>query len=185
MTSSSGRTGLSERLVVESRLSDLKHIPFLAIDLAVDVDHVEILVLRQGKAQVVSAASRKQPSYHPKLMRIFVNEDGPVLRWVRVLVDLLGNKLAKPGFLGEPLPCKSRNGMPADFYLSGLTGDLRLAGRDGIGLVAQSHRLFQLEFALEQFILPSRQAILASRRGAVSMRDERRSPYGGDGLLQE
>ena len=38
-------TGLLERFIIESRFSDLKCVPFVAIDLLVCVDNIQLLIL--------------------------------------------------------------------------------------------------------------------------------------------
>lgn len=47
-------TGFPKRLIVEAGLADLEFVPFLILDIFVDVDDMELLVLDEMIAMLVS-----------------------------------------------------------------------------------------------------------------------------------
>ena len=75
--------------------------------------------------------------YHPKFMTIFIYKYGPVLCRVWVVVDLFGDLLAEPCFLGKPLAPESSNGMPPYLDDARLPADISLARRYDVRFVAE------------------------------------------------
>ncbi len=71
-------------------------------------------------------------------MTVLINKHRPMLRGVRVLVDLLRDHLSKPRLLSEPLASQSAYGMPAYLDEALFPVDVSLAGRNDIGLVPKA-----------------------------------------------
>jgi hypothetical protein len=71
-------------------------------------------------------------------MAVVPHQHSPMLRRIRILIDLFRNLLAESGLLGKPLAGKPGDGMPA--YLDGaLFGvDIGLFRRYDAGPVTQS-----------------------------------------------
>lgn len=78
-------TCLSECLIGESGLPHNVCMPFVSLDYLVDVYDIEMFV-------------------HPQLMAVIANEYSPVLRWVWVFPNRLGNLFTKTSLLSEPFP---------------------------------------------------------------------------------
>lgn len=129
-------TSLPERLVVEPRLANLIRVPVIPDELLVDVDDVQMLI-------------------HPQFMHITAHQHGPVLGWVRALMDLLGDHLTQPGLLGEPLASRPRDRMPAQLHGAGLAADVDLAGGHDVGPLAEPQLMLDSELCLEHVVFPS------------------------------
>jgi len=136
-------TGLSQRLVVERCLSNLERAPFFPLELFIYVDDIKMLVLEEDKSKSLTQVPEVtvQSYYHPKFMAKVTHEDGPVLRWVRIRVDSVGDHFPNHSLLGKPFSCHSRNRMPPNLHGAVLAVELGLGRRNDIGSVAESNRL--------------------------------------------
>lgn len=99
-------------------------------------------------------------------MHIVPHEHSPVLRRVGTFVDLLGDDLAKPRLLGEPLAGEPGDGVPADLDGARLAADVDLAGRHDVGRLAEPEVVLQVELLLQQLVLALLQSFL-SKEGAA------------------
>jgi hypothetical protein len=86
-------------------------------------------------------------------MNITAYEDCPMLSRIRILVNLLGDELAKASLFGKPLASKSRNGVPTYLYKPMLPLDMRLILGDDIRLMAKAQPLLKSKFPLQQLVL--------------------------------
>ena len=88
----------------------------------------------------------------------------PVLRRIRVLIDLLRDLLSQPRLLSKPLPSQAPNGMPADHDGAKFPVDVGLAGRYHIGFVAEAEGLLERGPALQRSLLAFFEALFSGYR---------------------
>lgn len=69
-------------------------------------------------------------------------------------MDLLRDHLPEPRLLGEPFTRESGNRVPTNLNGSRLSGNVDLARRYNVWLVAQSEGLLELKFSLQEFLFP-------------------------------
>lgn len=124
-------TGLPNSLIIKPRLAHRKGMPVRPVDLLIRVDHIQVLI-------------------HPQLVTILAHEHGPMLRRVRVPVDLFRDHLAQTSLLSEPLARQPGNRMPSYLNDAQRTVGQGLIGRYDIWLVAQPERDFKLLSALNK-----------------------------------
>jgi hypothetical protein len=85
-------------------------------------------------------------------MHIVVDQDGPVLGWIRIMVNILGDELAQAGSFREPLATEGY-GMPSDQDGAEGAVDGGGTGGDDIGLRSQAGGVFEVEGAFECLFL--------------------------------
>ena len=81
------------------------------------------------------------------------NEYGPVLRRIRILVDLLGNHLTQPSVLCEPFSGNAAHRMPANFDCAKRPVHHRVRHRDDIGLMTETRCMLEGQFSLVEVLL--------------------------------
>lgn len=97
------------------------------------------------------------------------DEDGPVLRRVRVPVDLVGDHLAEARLLGEPLAREAADGVPPDLDGARRAVEQRLRHGDGVGLVAEPDGMLEGELAFVEVLLAGgRLSVRRARRGGAA-----------------
>lgn len=143
--------------------------PFLAAYLLVHIYNIEVLVLPTVKP-LPQCIPGTRASHHPELVAVVAHKNGPMLRRVRVLIDLLRNHLAKSGLLGKPLAGKSRDRVPANLDDPRCSVDIGLGWRYDAGSVAQTERVLELQLLLQKLLLALGQAVLAVSSSATHPR---------------
>lgn len=96
----------------------------------------------------MSRGGRAGETHHPQLVRVVADQHRPVLRRVRVAVDLVRDHLAQARLLGEPLPGEAADGVPADLDRARGAVAPRLRDGDGVGDVAEAGGALEGELAL-------------------------------------
>lgn len=86
-------------------------------------------------------------------MSIVTNKHGPMLRRIRIPVDLFGNHLTQPSIFGEPLSGNAADRMPANFDRAKRPVHDRVRDRDDIGLMTETRRMFESQFSLVEVLL--------------------------------
>lgn len=76
----------------------------------------------------------------------------------------LGDILAKPCLLSEPLPPQSADGMPADLDWSHFTVDVSLAGGDDVGRLSEAEGVLDYELAFQDFFMAFCEAFFSGQR---------------------
>lgn len=79
-------------------------------------------------------------------MSVVPYQDGPVLRWIGVMFDLLGDHLAQSRVLGEPFSCYTSDGMPSDLDGSWPILEFGLGDGDDIGSLSQTDSMLECQF---------------------------------------
>lgn len=74
----------------------------------------------------------------------------PVLRRIRILIDLLRDLLTQPRLLSKPLASQPSNGMPSNLNGPQFPVDISLAGRYHVRLVAEAEGLFEHDLCLQR-----------------------------------
>jgi hypothetical protein len=109
-------TSSPQRIVIEARLADRERPPSVSIlasfipyihsrnslfpfDSRIRVDDIKVLV-------------------HPQLMRILTHQHRPMLRRIRIFVDLICDQFPQPGLLREPLACQPSHRVPTHLHWS-------------------------------------------------------------------
>jgi hypothetical protein len=95
-------------------------------------------------------------------MTVFTHKHGPMLRWVRVLVDFFCDHFANHSLLGEPFPGRACHWMPANLNGAVLAIDIGLAWRYDIGFTAESNGMLQFELSLQKLFSSSRKSLVAN-----------------------
>lgn len=93
-------------------------------------------------------------TYHPELVSIVADKNGPMLGRVWIVSRLLGNHLAQPRLFSKPFAGEAANRMPADFNGPGRAVNDGLGDGNGIGNMAQPHGMLQGQFAFGEILLP-------------------------------
>lgn len=98
-------------------------------------------------------------------MSIVTNENSPMLRRIRILVDLFRDHLAQSRLFRKPLSGKSADRMPSNFDRTTWSIDDRFSHRDDIGLAAETHCMLQCYFAFIQILFPTGENVSGRTRG--------------------
>lgn len=88
-------------------------------------------------------------------MGVVAYQHRPVLRRVRVGVDLLCDHLSKVRVLIEPLASDTSDWMPANFDGSQGTVKGRVRDRDGIWLMSKANSVFEGYLAFAEIVSPT------------------------------
>ena len=83
-------------------------------------------------------------AYHPQLVDIVSNNDTPMLRRIRVLANLLRNRLADNRLLSEPLSTCATYRMPTKLDHTLVAINVRFARRHLIWLVTKSDGMLEI-----------------------------------------
>lgn len=75
-------------------------------------------------------------------MSIITDQDCPVLRRIRILIDLLGNYPAQPGLLSEPLARAATHRMPTNLDRARWSLEAWLPIWNHVGLTSQADSVF-------------------------------------------
>lgn len=100
-------------------------------------------------------------------MGVIADKNSPVLRRIRILVDLIRDHLAQPRPLGKPFPGQAADRVPSHLNGSRLSVKTGLGYRNGIRLAAQPDCVLQRKFALGQVLLPA--VALGSQSGVARL----------------
>jgi hypothetical protein len=84
---------------------------------------------------------------------ILTHEYSPMLGWIRILIDPLGDHLAEPRVFGEPLASDAADRMPTDLDGAGLTVESGGCQRDDIGRLAEADRMLEGQLTLVEVFL--------------------------------
>lgn len=135
-------TSSSQRIVVEACFANRERsppVPILApftpsththdnslswLDPRIRVNDVEVLV-------------------HPQLMRVIAHQHRPVLRRIRVFVDLVRDQFPQSGLLCKPLARQPSHGVPADLHWARRTACQGLRDGNNIFRRAEPNRVFE------------------------------------------
>ena len=101
-------------------------------------------------------------------MTVSAHQHRPVLRRVRILIDLLRDLLAQPRLLSKPLASQPSNGVPTNQDGAQFPVDISLTGRYHVGLVAEAKGLLEHDLALQRFLLALCEAIFSGHRVRLS-----------------
>jgi hypothetical protein len=97
-------------------------------------------------------------------MSIVTNENSPMLRRIRILVDLLRDHLSQSCLLRKPLSGKSADRVPSNLDRTTWSIDNGLSYRDDIGLTPETHRMLQCYFTFIQVLFPIREFVSGRAR---------------------
>ena len=86
-------------------------------------------------------------------MHIVIHQHRPMLRRVRVIVDVFCNHLPQSRLLREPLAARANNRMPSYMHGAQPTTYRGLAWRNNVGLLSKANRMLDEELALQRLIL--------------------------------
>jgi hypothetical protein len=123
-------TSSPQRIVIEARLANRERppsVPILApftpsllsgnslfsFNPCIRVDDIKVLI-------------------HPQLMRIFTHQHRPMLRRIRIFLDLVCDQFPQPGLLREPLARQPSHGVPTHLHWSRRLAGQRLGDGDDI-----------------------------------------------------
>ncbi len=95
-------------------------------------------------------------------MTVFTHKYGPMLCWVGVFVDFLGDHFAETGLVGKPFTGESSNRVPAQLHRPMEPRDMRLRRGYDIGLMAKPERMLELEFPFDELVLSLRKPIVSA-----------------------
>lgn len=116
--------------------------PFFLVDLLIDIDDIEILV-------------------HPEFVHVIADKHGPMLGWIRITVNLLGDHFTQSSLLGEPFASQSTDGMPANLDPAQIAVDVGFARWDDVWLLSQADGVLQHRFGLNKLVMASVQALFS------------------------
>lgn len=97
-------------------------------------------------------------------MSIVTDENSPMLRRVRILVDLLCDHLPKSSLFSKPFSGEAADRMPSNLHRATWSIDDRLSYRDDIGLTSETHCMLQCYFTLIQVLFPTRENVSGRTR---------------------
>jgi len=125
-------------------------------------------------------------------MHVITDQHGPMLRRIRVAVNLLGDHLAEPRPLREPLARQSADRVPADEDLARLVIKFWVALGDDVGRRTEPNRFLQTRFTLREALLAGTSATIThvwdthNSRAAMSRLRSRvgvsSREFGGEGM---
>lgn len=103
-------------------------------------------------------------------MSVVTNENSPMLRWIRILVNPLRDHLAQSRLFRKPLSGESADRMPSNLDRTTRSIDNRFSDWDDIGLAAETHCMFQCYFAFIQILFPARENVSGRTREGLAGR---------------
>jgi hypothetical protein len=87
-------------------------------------------------------------------MSVVTNENSPMLRRIRILVDPLRDHLSQPSLFSKPFSGEAADRVPSNLHRTTWPIDNRLSYRDDIGLTSETHRVLQCYFTFIQVLFP-------------------------------